>query len=131
MEQGRPRASLGQRWSAVQPTKTIVFWSCVGSIVVTMIIGFSWGGWVTGSTARAMAATTGEEAVVERLAPICLTQFNSAPEKDGHLKELNEISSWQRSNYVEKQGWATMPGEQDPDRQVARECARLIALANE
>jgi hypothetical protein len=131
MEQGRPRASLGQRWSAVQPTKTIVFWSCVGSIVVTMIIGFSWGGWVTGSTARAMAATTGEEAVVERLAPICLTQFNSAPEKDEHLKELNEISSWQRSNYVEKQGWATMPGEQDPDRQVARECARLIALANE
>ena len=131
MDQDRPKASLGQRWSEARPTKAILFWSCVASIVVTMIVGFTWGGWVTGSTAGAMAATTGEEAVVERLAPICLSQFNSAPEKDGHLEELNAISAWQRGSYVEKQGWATMPGEQEPDRQVAAECARQLTLASQ
>ena len=52
MEQSKQ--SLGQRWAASRPTKTVVFWSWIVSIVVTMIIGFTWGGWVTGGTARTM-----------------------------------------------------------------------------
>jgi len=34
-------------------------WACVATAVATMIIGFSWGGWVTGGTSRA-AARRGE-----------------------------------------------------------------------
>jgi hypothetical protein len=49
---------------------------------MTMIVGFTWGGRVTGGTARAMAVTMGEEAVVKRLAPICVVQFNEEPEQD-------------------------------------------------
>jgi response regulator RpfG family c-di-GMP phosphodiesterase len=30
------------------------------------------------------------------------------------------------SDYVQKQGWATMPGEKKPDTRVAEECARRI-----
>jgi hypothetical protein len=128
MEPSRPNASLGQRWREARPTKTVVFWSCVASVVMTMIVGFTWGGWVTGGTARAMAVTMGEAAVVKRLAPICVVQFNKEPEKDRKLKEMNEISEWQRSHYVQNHGWATMPGEAEADREVARECARLITL---
>jgi len=104
-------------------------WGLVISAILTMIIGFSWGGWVTGGTAQKTAEETADKAVVDRLAPICVTQFNQDPEKDKKLQELKEISSYQRGDYVEKQGWATMPGEKEPDSEVADECAkRLVDL---
>jgi hypothetical protein len=60
------------------------------------------------------------------LAPICVVQFLQDPEKDKKLKELKDTSSWQRGDYVKKQGWATMPGEKEPDREVADACAGLL-----
>lgn len=122
---------VGQRWSAARPTKTLVFWSGVASIVVTMIIGFTWGGWVTGGTARNMAAVTAEEAVVRRLAPICVVQFTKDPAKDQKLKALKDTSTWQKGDYVRQQSWATMPGEQEPDSKVADECAKLLMLISQ
>ena len=74
MEANRSKPSLGQRWSDARPTKTVLFWSCVASMVLTMIVGFSWGGWVTGGTARQTAENMARDAVVTRLAPICVTQ---------------------------------------------------------
>ena len=104
-------------------------WGLVVSAVLTMIIGFAFGGWVTGGTAQEMAKEMADEAVIDRLAPICVVQFNQDPEKDRKLKELKEKSSWDRKDYVEKQGWATMPGEKEPDSNVANECAkRLVEL---
>ena len=131
MEQSRPNASLRQRWDEARPTKTVVFWACAASIIGTMVIGFTWGGWVTGGTARAMAQVTGETAVVQRLAPICVAQFKQESEREQRLDEMSKISAWQQADYVRRQGWATMPGEQEPDRSVASECARLIALPSQ
>jgi len=125
-----PKLSLRQRWDEARPTKTLVFWSWVASVVLTMIIGFAWGGWVTGGTARSMAATMAEDAVVKRLAPVCVLQFKQGAGIDQKLKELKETSGWQRGEYVEKQGWATMPGEEKADSKVAEECARLLMLAS-
>ena len=124
------KLSLRQRWDAARPTKTIVFWSWVASVVLTMIIGFAWGGWVTGGTARSMAATMADDAVVKRLAPMCVVQFNRDPGKVEKLKELKEVSGWQRGEYVAKQSWAVMPGEEKSDSKVAEECARLLMLAS-
>jgi hypothetical protein len=126
----KQKLSLRQRWDETRPTKTIVFWSWVASVVLTMIIGFAWGGWVTGGTARSMAETIADDAVVKRLAPMCVTQFKQGPGMDQKLQELAKTDSWQRSEYVEKQGWATMPGEEKPDSKVATECARLLMLAS-
>ena len=130
MEQNKQKLSFGQRWSDARPTKTLVFWCCVASAVVTMIIGFSWGGWVTGGTARSMAAVTGEDAVVKRLAPICVVRFTQDPSKDQKLKEVKGTDTWQRGDYVKKQGWATMPGEQEADSKVADECVKLLMLTS-
>ena len=129
VEQKR-KVSFKEWWSEARPTKTAVFWSWVGSVVLTMIIGFAWGGWVTGGTAQSMAEKMAEDAVVKRLAPICVVQFKQAPGKDQKLQELGKTDSWQRSEYVEKQGWATMPGEEKPDSKVAEECARLLMLVS-
>ena len=126
MEANRSKPSLGQRWSEAKPTKTVLFWSCVASMVLTMIVGFSWGGWVTGGTARQTAETMAHEAVVTRLAPICVVQSGRDPAKAVKLVALKDESSWQRGEYVGKQGWATMPGEQEPDSRVAQACATLL-----
>jgi hypothetical protein len=118
------QVSRGQRWNQARPTKTAVFFSWVACVVVTMIVGFTWGGWVRESTARNMA----EETIVTRLAPICVVQFGKDPRKDEKLKELKETGTWQGGDYVKKQGWATMPGEAEPAGRVADECAKLLLL---
>jgi hypothetical protein len=126
MVKNNENASFGQRWSTAQPTKKVLLWSCVACIVLTMIIGFTLGGWVTGGTAQNMAEESAEKAVVDRLAAICVAQFKQDPEKDKKLEELEKTDSWERRDYVKKQGWATMPGEKEAESEVAEECAKLL-----
>ena len=101
-------------------------WGAIGGAIVLAIVGFAWGGWVLGGTAQKMAEELAQSAVVARLAPICVEQFNQDSEKDQKLKELKEESYWKRGDYVGKQGWATMPGEKNPDSTVAGKCAELL-----
>jgi hypothetical protein len=101
-------------------------WAAIGAAILVMIIGFAWGGWVTGGTAQSRAEEMAADAVVARLVPICVAQFNQDQEKDKKLKELKEKSSWDRSKYIEEQGWATMPYEKEPDSAVADKCAEQI-----
>ena len=129
MEQ-KKKVSFKKWWKEARPTKTAVFWSWIASIALTMIIGFAWGGWVTGTAARKMAETVAEDAVTERLAKICVAQFNQDPGKDQKLEELKDASSYQRRTYVQDQGWATMPGDEAPDRKVVDECITLLILIN-
>ncbi len=105
---------------------TVGIWSAIGGAIVLAIIGFTWDGWFVGSTAREMAREMAEEAVVNRLTPICVWQFNQDPEKDQKLKELIKTNSWERDGYVEKQGWATMLGEKKPNSEVADECVKRL-----
>jgi hypothetical protein len=130
MEQTGRRIGFGQRWRESRPTKISVVWACVGSIVATMIVGFTWGGWVTGGTALRMADGLSESAVVRRLAPICVVRFKEDVKKDQKLKGLKETGSYEQADYVKKQGWATMPGEPEPDAKVADECVKLLISMN-
>jgi len=102
-------------------------WGAVGGAIATMIIGFAWGGWVLGSTSLDMGKEMAQNAVVERLAPICVEQFNQDPQKDKKFKEFKEIDYWKQDQYVKDQGWATMPFEKEPDSGIADRCSALIA----
>jgi hypothetical protein len=126
MAQAKKKVSFGQRWDKTRPTKTVVFWSMGAAIILTMIIGFNWGGWVTGGAAQKMGEVMAKNAVIQRLVPMCVNQFNQDPGRDQKLKELNDTSTYQRGSYVEDQGWATMSGEAKPDSHVATECAKLL-----
>jgi hypothetical protein len=121
-------STIRERWDRTKPTKTITFWLIIGAIVLTLILGFSKGGWVTESNAQHMAETAAQGAVIERLAPICVTQFNADPERTVKLEEMKPLSPVQRATFVKTEGWATMPGETSPDNRVATECAKQIAL---
>jgi hypothetical protein len=101
---------------------TPAFWGAVAGAVALAIIGFNWGGWVSGSTAREMA----QAAVVDRLIPICVGQFNADAGKTTKLAELKKIDSWKQAEFVAGQGWATMPGAKEPNSAVADGCATRI-----
>ena len=104
-------------------------WGIVAGMLVLLIVIFSAGWVVTSDTAKAEATAMAEDAVMNRLAPIAVAQFMLDPNKEARLKEMIKLDTWgenSRSDYVQKQGWATMPGEKEPDSQVADKCARLI-----
>ena len=126
----KQKRSFKEWWSQARPTKSVVFWSWIVSIAVTILVGFCWGGWVTAATARKLAQTMAEDALGERLGAICVIQFHQDPEKDQKLEELKKVNRFQRRNYVEDQGWATMPGEDEPDDKATDECVRLLLLIN-
>ena len=111
-----------------QDIKPFAWGMAVGSIVLLIVI-FSAGWVVTSGSARAKAKTIATDAVMDRLAPIAVAQFMQDPNKEEKLKELKELDYWKRGEYVQKQGWATMPGEKKSDSEVAEECAkRLVKL---
>jgi hypothetical protein len=120
------------RWNNAKLKKSVVFWIAVGAVLLTLFLGFTRGGWTTGASARNMAETSAKGAVVERLTPICVAQFNADAQSVVRLQELKAISSSRnRTAYVTEQGWATMPGETAPDKQVATACTKQLMLIGE
>jgi hypothetical protein len=120
------KPGFGQRWRDAQPTKTVLVWACLASIVLTIVVGFTWGGWVSAGGAQKMADTSAKNAVVQRLAPICAANYSQDPDKSLKLDELNGMSSYGQARYVQEQGWATIYGDENPDRNVADACTQLI-----
>ena len=100
-----------------------------GGAVVLALIGFTWGGWVTQSKAQSLAKLDATTAVVAALAPICLNQFQRAPDALARQVELQKLGMSEQGSYVEKAGWATMPGAAAADPAVARSCAGMISTA--
>ncbi len=98
--------------------------------VASMVIGFSWGGWVTSGTADKLAAEQAKTAVLAALTPICVEKFLQNSEAKANLAVLQKISSnWEQGQYLEKGGWATPPGATSADYQLARSCAEQLIQA--
>jgi len=95
--------------------------------VALAVIGFSWGGWVTGSTARTIAVDQSKAEVVTALSLICVDQSKRDPQLAERLAAIKVVSSWNRGDLVMKNGWATMPGTTEGNSQVAKDCADKIA----
>jgi hypothetical protein len=108
--------------------KTASFlWGAAAGALALGIVGFSAGGWMTGYTARELAAAGADEAVIASLTPICVAQFRRDPTASSSLKAMTAIDRWQRAEYVSRHGWATMPGStQEPNRGVASACADAL-----
>ena len=95
--------------------------------VATLVIGFTWGGWVTGGTAKEMTQKSASSALVTALAPICVDKFQHSPEAAANLVELRKVSSWQQGTFITKGGWATMPGGTEANSAVADACATMLS----
>lgn len=113
------------------PAETKPFlWGAVAGAVALAVVGFNWGGWVTGGTAERLAGGRADAAIVSALTPICVAQFQKSANASASLAALKATQSWEQGTYVGKGGWATMPGSTDePNRQVATACAEALNKA--
>ena len=102
-------------------------WSGVGGALVTMYVGFNFGGWVTNGGAVAMAKETAATAVAERLGSICVAQFNRDNAKSEKLVEMKGKDAWEVGRYIDAQTWAIMPGEDKSESGVADACAKQLS----
>ncbi|WP_247973751.1 hypothetical protein [Bradyrhizobium sp. 195] len=65
--------------------------------VATVGIGFMWGGWVTGESARITRITAETSGRMSVLVPLCVAQFTAA---DGALTKFRAASAYSRENVV-------------------------------
>ena len=98
--------------------------------VASMVVGFSWGGWMTGGSAIKLADERANTAVVATLTPICVEKFLQNSDAKANLAALQKISTnWEQGQYLENGGWATRPGASSSDYHLARACAeKLVQL---
>jgi hypothetical protein len=105
--------NMSQRFQDYRPSKTALFWSCAGCIVATLIVGFTWGGWVTGGSAQDMAEGAAEQARAEVAAAVCVDKFMAATDARLQLASLKEnTSSWRQENFIEDGGWAVVADQE-------------------
>jgi hypothetical protein len=106
-------------------------WGAVGGAIALAIVGFQWGGWVTGGKAEMEATQRADNAVVVALAPVCVERFQRNAEVTANLAALRKVDSWSQGDFVEKGGWATLPGSNNPAQvsAVAKACASLLTTA--
>jgi hypothetical protein len=109
-------------------TKPALWGVAVGAAAVA-IVGFTWGGWVTGGKAETDASQRANAAVVTALAPVCVEKFQHAAGVSANLTALKKVDSWSQGDFVEKGGWAAVPGSNSPEQvsAVAKACALLLA----
>lgn len=106
------RKSLDQRISDYRPSKKSLAWSIVISAILTMIFGFTAGGWVTGGTARLMATVAARDAVAELASTECVNRFLGGTDAAQRLTDLKALSSWQRDDFVKDGGWSQFGSEE-------------------
>jgi hypothetical protein len=119
--QQNQRQTRSQQFKEYQASKTVLFWSCAGCVVLATVVGFSWGGWTTGGSAQEMADKAAADARQQLAAIVCVDRFMAAQDADVQLTSLQEItSSYAQGKFVQDGGWATIvPASSTADRKAS------------
>ena len=89
-------------------------------------IGFGTGYWATKDSVDRKV----NEAVLAARTTICVAQFTNAPNLQERLKEYMALDYSAKRTFLEKGGWAKLPGEEKASDTVKEACSgKLEALA--
>jgi hypothetical protein len=94
-----------------------------------MVVGFYWGGWTTGGSARTMATKAADDARAQLASAECVSRFESASDASTQLAALKKTDTWGRDDFIKKGGWVTLPGTKDPVSGAANLCAEQLMKA--
>jgi hypothetical protein len=120
------KPSIGKRWETFTATKSQVFWAGATCVVATLIVGFTWGGWVTGGTANQRVAQAMFEGRAQLAATMCAERFGKGADATAQLASLKATSSWSQDRFIEDGGWVTPPGITSPVSGAAALCVRKL-----
>jgi hypothetical protein len=104
-----------------------VYGAVIGAVIFSLV-GFSWGGWMTGSGANKMASSMADDEVIAALVPVCLDLARTDPDRIGQLATIRAASTYQRRDAVMDAGWATVPGSEAPNRDLAQACLTALEI---
>lgn len=108
-------------------TKPGIYGAMIGAVAVS-IIGFSWGGWMTSGGANKMAKMMAVQEVTQAMVPVCLQLSAADPQRLSKLAVIQEAKGYNRRNAVMDAGWATLPGSEAPNRDLAEACMDGLEL---
>ena len=108
-------------------TKPSIYGALGGAIAVS-ILGFTWGGWITSGNAQTMANNLAADEVTLAMVPVCLNMSATDPERTAKLAILQDVTRYSRSNAMMETGWATPPGSDTPNRDLADACLAGLML---
>lgn len=103
-------------------------YGAVGGAIVVSVLGFTWGGWTTAGSAQGLAQTFATQEVTSAMVPVCLNASATDPERTTKLATIQDTSSFGRSRAVMATGWATFPGADQPNPDLAAACLERLAL---
>ena len=104
-----------------------IYGALIGAVCVG-VVGFTWGGWVTGGTANDRAIAMSRDNVVASMVPVCLNMAGADPARTDKMETIRAASTYQRRDAVMAAGWATVPGTDAPDRDIAQACLAALEL---
>jgi hypothetical protein len=104
-----------------------IYGAVIGAVFLG-VVGFSWGGWMTGGSAEKMAMSRSRDAVTTALVPICLDLSMRDPGKAEKLATIKAADVYRRGQAVMDAGWATVPGDDQPNSDLARACINNLGL---
>ena len=84
-------------WYRGESLKRLLQGAAVG-VAATLALGFGWGGWMLGSSAKTLADNTASSAVVAAIAPICVEQFQRSSDAAANLTALKKTDTWQQAD---------------------------------
>lgn len=93
-------------------------------------VGFNWAGWVTGGTANEMAMSMAHDDVVTAMVPVCLDMARIDPDRTNKLAAIREATTYKRREALMEAGWATVPGADAPNRDIAQACIAALDVDN-
>jgi hypothetical protein len=101
-------------------------WGAAAGAIGMAIVGFSYLGWTTTSTAEKLAQESANTAVISALVPFCVLKAQADPDLTILTKFQAEQSSYSRGDIVSKAGWASMDGKTAGSDALARACAEKL-----
>jgi len=107
-------------------TKPALYGAATGAVALA-VIGFTWGGWVTGGSAQDLASKQSATDLATALTPYCVQRSRTDSNSVAVLAELSTASSYARRGIIEKAGWATPLGAETPNKDLAQACALALA----
>jgi hypothetical protein len=105
---------------------TAMFWSFVVGAAAMLVLTLSTG-WLT---TQGVVSQKAEAARTAALVPFCVAKAQKDPlwnsNDDKHSSAAFLKKTWDRDDFVENAGWATFPGSDSADSNVAEACATAL-----
>lgn len=102
-------------------------------LVVVFVLGaaagFAAGHWLRAEMTQVAAEEAAREARMELAAAVCADDFMDQSDASTALAKLAALHWDKRADTLVREGWATMPDRERPDKAAARLCAAKLGEA--